>query len=547
MLNFRNLLHRKTVLILILSALAVAAGFIISHDAEKFVIPTAIGDTHKKFVESEDFHYLDRANRAFINLVKHTSPSVVRITTIREQTLERTNSRYQFVPPDGFDTEEFRRFFDRFDLDPNQRDFGEGNPNDQQSTRQVSGIGSGVIVSEDGYILTNNHVIDKADGIIITLSNGKQYDAELIGTDPAGTELGGTDLAVLKIDEKGLSTLPFGDSDSLEVGEWVIAIGTPFNLSQTVTRGVVSAKDRYGSNIRNISNIEYGNFIQTDAPINKGNSGGALINIRGELVGINTLIATNGYAAGNVGIGFAIPSNIASDLLPQLVEHGKAVRGWLGIRMKAVHHDMAEKLKLDEPRGVMVQAVGQNSPAEKAGILDGDVILEFNGKTIRDTSQLMRAVASAGVGTKVNLIVLREGEEILLTVKLDKRTEEALASFESSVEPTESSVEPIDSQVTLSGMRVQNLTPQLARRYGHQDETGVIVVEVEQRSLAARSGIRPGYLIKEIDYTEIQTLEDFEKIVDELKESNEKLALIYFKDLRQRANYETLRIESDDR
>ncbi len=531
MLNFRNLLHRRAALILIISALAVAAGFIISHDGEKFVIPTAIGDTHKKFVESEDFQYLDRANRAFINLVKHTSSSVVQITA---------NSRYQVVPPDRSDTEDFRRFFDRFEWNPNQRDFGEENPNDQPSTRQVSGIGSGVIVSDDGYILTNNHVIDKADEIIITLSNGKQYDAELIGTDPAGTELGGSDLAVLKIDEKGLSTLPFGDSDALEVGEWVIAIGTPFNLSQTVTRGIVSAKNRNNRNDRNISNIEYGNFIQTDAPINKGNSGGALINIRGELVGINTLIATSGYAAGNVGIGFAIPSNLASDLLPQLIEHGKAVRGWLGIRMDTVDSDMAEKLKLDEPRGAIVEEVGKNSPAEKGGIQRRDVVLEFNGKTIRDTSHLMRAVASAGVGTKVEVRVLRKGKEILLTVKLDKRTEEALASFDS---PRQA----IDSHVTLSGMRVQNLTPQLARRYGHQVETGVIVVEVEQRSAAARSGIRPGYLIKEIDYTEIETLDDFSKVVDKLKESNEKLALIYFKDLSQRSNYETLRIESDDR
>lgn len=532
MLNLRNLLPRKLALILIISALVVAAGFIINNDSDKFVVPTAIGDTHKKFVESEDFQYLDRANRAFINLVKHTSPSVVQITTLREQTVERTNLRYQIIPPNGFDTEEFRRFFDRFDWDP--RDFEESNPNNPPPTMQTFGIGSGVIVSDDGYILTNNHVIDKADEIIITLSNGKQYDAELIGTDPAGTEVNGTDLAVLKIDEKGLSALPFGDSDALEVGEWVVAIGTPFNLSQTVTRGVVSAKDRYRPNIR------YSNFIQTDTPINQGNSGGALINIRGELVGINTLIATSGYSAGNVGIGFAIPSNIASELLPQLIEHGEIARGWLGIRMIEVDSDMAEKHNLDEPRGAKVTEVGKNSPAEKAGILHGDVILEFNGKTIKDTSHLIQVVGSAGVGKKVKVKVLREGKEMLLTVKLDKRTEEALASFESSEQP-------ITSQVTLLGMQVQNLTPELARRYGHEDETGVIVVEVEQRSPAARSGIRPGYLIKEIDYTEIQTIDDFEKIVAKLKDSNEKLVLIYFKNLRQRANYETLRIQSDDR
>lgn len=533
MLNFRNILTKRIALFLMLIGLAFAVGYIINNDAGKFVVPTAIGDTHKKFVESEDFQYLDRANRAFINLVKHTSPSVVQVTTFRELTVQQSNSRYQIIP-DGFDSEEFRRFFERFDLDP--RNFDESNPNNQirPPTRQAVGIGSGVIVSDNGYILTNNHVIDQADEIIITLSNGKQYDAELIGTDPAGTEVNGTDLAVLKIDEKGLSALPFGNSDVLEVGEWVVAIGTPFNLSQTVTRGVVSAKDRFRPNIR------YSNFIQTDAPINQGNSGGALINIRGELIGINTLIATNGYSAGNVGIGFAIPSNIASELLPQLIEHGEIARGWLGIRMIEIDSDMAEKHNIDEPHGAKVTEVGKNSPAEKAGILHGDVILAFNGKTIKDTSHLMQVVGSAGVGKKVKVKVLREGKEILLTVKLDKRTEEALASFESSVQP-------IASQVTLAGMHVQNLTPELARRYGHQDETGVIVVEVEQRSPAAKSGIRPGYLIKEIDYTEIQTIDDFNKIVDKLKDSNEKLALVYFKDLRQRANYETLRIQSDDR
>ena len=534
MLNFRNILPKRIALFLMLIGLAFAIGFILNNDAEEFVVPTAIGDTHKKFVESEDFQYLDRANRAFKSLVKHTSPSVVQITTSRDQTVERSNLRYQIVPPDGLDSDQFRRFLERFDLDQNERDFGESDPDFQLPMRRTYGIGSGVIVSQDGYILTNNHVIDKADEIVVTLSNGKRYDAELIGSDPGGDEVSGTDLAVLKIDEKELPALPFGDSDALEVGEWVIAIGTPFNLSQTVTRGVVSAKDRYRDSIK------YSNFIQTDAPINQGNSGGALINIRGELVGINTLIAVSGFASGNIGIGFAIPSNVASDLLPQLIENGKIIRGWLGIRMDGVDHDLAEKLNLDEPRGAFVVEVGRNSPAEKAGIQRSDVVLEFNDKTIKDTSHLMRIVASAGVGTKVKVLVLRNGKEVPLTVKLDKRTEQALASFESSDRP-------ITSQVTLSGMHVQNLTPELAKRYGHEGETGVIVVEVDPKSPAARSGIRPGYLIKEIDYTEIQILDDFEKIVANLKNSNEKLALVYFKDLRQRGNFETLRIETDDR
>lgn len=503
MLNYRNLIPKRIALFMILIGLAFAIGFILNNDAEKFVVPTAIGDTHKEFIESDDFQYLDRANRAFINLVKRTSPSIVQINVKAD-----------------------RPVFERY--------FGETIPNEQPPSMEITGIGSGVIVSDDGYILTNNHVIQNAKEIIITLHNGKEYIAEVIGSDPGQTEVSGTDLAVLKIDEKELPALPFGDSDALEVGEWVIAIGTPFNLSQTVTRGVVSAKDRvnYG--------IKYSNFIQTDAPINKGNSGGALINIRGELVGINTLIATNGYTVGNVGIGFAIPSNIANDLLPQLIEHGKITRGWLGIRMHSVSHDLAEKLNLNEPRGALVIEVAQNSPAEKAGIKPGDVVIEFNEKIIKDTSHLMQVVASSGVGTKVKGKVLRNGKEVHLTVKLDKRTEEALANFVSSEQP-------LLSQVTLSGMHVQSLTPELAKRYGHQNETGVIVVEVEQSSPAARSGISPGYLIKEIDYTEISTLDDFEKVVAKLKESKEKIALVYFKNLRQRGDFVALRIESDDR
>lgn len=503
MLNFRNLIPKRIALFLILIGLAFAIGFMLNNDAEKFVVPTAIGDTHKDFIESDDFQYLDRANRAFINLVKRTSPSIVQINV-------------------------------KMDRPRLERFFSGTIPNEEPPSLEITGIGSGVIVSDDGYILTNNHVIQNAKEINITLHNGKEYIAELIGSDPGQTEVSGTDLAVLKIDEKELPALPFGDSDALEVGEWVIAIGTPFNLSQTVTRGVVSAKDRFNNGIK------YSNFIQTDAPINKGNSGGALINIRGELVGINTLIATDGFAVGNVGIGFAIPSNIASELLPHLIEHGKITRGWLGIRMNSVNHDLAEKLNLDEPRGALVVEVARNSPAEKAGMKPGDVIIEFNKKTIKDTSHLMQVVASSGVGAKVKGKVLRNGKEILLTVKLDKRTEEALASFVSSEEP-------IYSHVTLSGMRVHSLTPELAKRYGHQGETGVIVVEVEQSSPAARSGIKPGYLIKEIDYTEITTLDDFETVVAKLKESNEKIALVYFKNLRQRGDFAALKIEADDR
>ena len=534
MTNFKNQLVKRLAIVLLIALLGVTVGLILNNGGDEFVVPTAIGDTQKEFIESEDFKYLDRANRAFINLVKRTSPSVVQIRTITEHPAVRSTPRMQIIPPEGLDREEFRRFLERFRGDSDRWFFEESTPDEEAPPAQSVGIGSGVIVSDDGYILTNSHVIHRADEITVILHDGKEFEAKLIGQDPGGTEVSGTDLAVLKIDSEDLPTLPFGDSDSLEVGEWVIAIGTPFNLSQTVTRGVVSAKNRANYSIK------YSNFIQTDTPINRGNSGGALINIRGELVGINTLIATDGISVGNVGIGFAIPSNTANELLPQLIEHGKIVRGWLGIRMESVSHDLAEKLKLDGPKGAFVVNVGPNSPAEKAGLRPGDVILELNEKEIKDSTHLMHLIASAGAGAKVELKVLRNGKEKQLSVKLEKRTEAAIASFETPDKP-------VTSQVSLSGMSVQNLTPEIARRYGHQDESGVVVVDIERGSLAARQGIQPGYLITEIDYTEIESVEDYETIVGKLKEEDEKFALVHFKDLRQRSFYKTLRIDVDDR
>ncbi len=551
MLNFRHILGRRAALLLILAGLAVAVGFVINQGGDEFVVPTAIGDTNETPQELEDFQYLERANRAFINLVERTKPSIVQITIKRKVPLMSSrirvippDGRGRVIPPEGMNEEEFRR---RFEGDPDIERFyrfffEDPTPNEPIPPRSVEGIGSGVIVSEDGYILTNNHVIDRANEITVTLPSGKEYKAELIGRDPAGTGVSGTDLAVLKIDAKDLPALPFGDSDALEVGEWVVAIGTPFNLSQTVTRGIVSAKNRASTS------IQYSNFIQTDAPINQGNSGGALINIRGELVGINTYIATDRLDFGNAGIGFAIPSNTAEKLLPQLIEHGEIIRGWLGITMRSVSHDLAEKLDFDKPRGALVIEVGPDSPAEKSGIQHGDIILEFNKEFIRDSSHLMHAVGATPVGTSVRIKVLRNGKERELTVKLEKRTEEVIARLRSRVnpEPVPMPVEELPETEEFAGMQAQELTPELAKRYGHKDETGVIVMKVEAVSEAAEMGIQKGYLIKEIDYNPIENLKDYKKIVEELKESGEKFALVYVTDLNHRGNYVMLEINPRD-
>lgn len=554
MSNFRNILRRHAAILLILAGLAVVVGLVINKDADEFVVPTAIGQTNETPEEIEDFAYLERANRAFINLVARTKPSIVQITVKSKRSVPPLSSRFRVIPPDGqgrvippdgMDGEEFRRFLEREDDGWLERfdEWLERFDEEQIPRVPATGIGSGVIVSEDGYIVTNNHVIDNAEEITVTLPDGKNYTAKLIGRDPGGTGVSGTDLAVLKIDAEGLTALPFGDSDALEVGEWVVAIGTPFNLSQTVTRGIVSAKNRVNPS------IQYSNFIQTDAPINRGNSGGALINIRGELVGINTLIATNGLNFGNVGIGFAIPSNTAQALLPQLIEHGEIVRGWLGIRMESVDHYLAEKLNFDKPRGALVVEVGSDSPAEKGGLRHGDVILEFDKKPIQDSTHLMHAVGATPVGTSVRIKVLRDGKERQLTIKLERRTEEAIASLSTDVfrkfrpEPPEE----LPETEAFAGMQVQKLTPELAKRYGHQNETGVIVIKVEPDSTAAEQGIQRGYLIKEIDYNPIENLKDYEKVIKELKGSNEKLALVYFKNLNNRGNYSTLKINPDDR
>ena len=516
-MKFRNTLQNPIRVMLILTACVIIAGIVISWDTDKFTVQTAIGQTNDGLETSEDFQHLDRANRAFINLVKRTRPAVVKITTQTRPNRIVTSRRNQLTPEEE---EEFRRFFgDELPL-PFRRFFEE--PERIPDLRPSRGVGSGVIVSDDGYILTNNHVIEGTDAIKVTLSNGKEYDAELVGRDDAQSEVGGSDLAVIKIDAKELPVLPFGDSDALEVGEWVIAIGTPLNYSQSVTRGIVSAKGRTGF-------MDYGRFIQTDAPINQGNSGGALINIRGELVGINTLIATNSIVRGNIGIGFSIPSNVAQQILPQLIENGKVERGWLGISMEPVSAELAEEMNLDTPRGVIVKSVGPESPAQKAGIQPGDLILTFNGQQVQDMIHLQHIVGATKVGKSVEVTVIREnGAEKGLTVKLGRRTQETLASLNEERQPP--ILIELQQEETLAGLHVQDLTPEIAERYGYPSgEKGVVVTEVEPGSDAEKKGIKPGYLIQEMEWMPIDDLESYARVAKQLKAQNKRRVLLYVK------------------
>ena len=319
---------------------------------------------------SVDTSYLEQTSKAFTEIAKKATPSVVFIKAQYNNSQESASSEDSDDPFDFFSDEFFKRFFGQ----PNQR-----GPKSQPPTPQISG-GSGFIVSEDGYILTNNHVIKEANQITVVMNNEKEYEAKLIGADPR------TDLAIVKIDAKDLPYLTFGNSNQLNIGEWVIAIGNPFALQSSVTVGVVSAKGR--QNLR-ITDLE--DFIQTDAAINPGNSGGPLLNIRGEVIGVNTAIISR--SGGYMGIGFAIPSNMAKNVVEQIINNGSVNRGYLGVYLQEVDKEMAETFSLEKSEGALISDITKDSPAEKAGLKQGDIILEYNGKRVKNMSSFRNDIA----------------------------------------------------------------------------------------------------------------------------------------------------------
>ncbi len=376
----------------------------------------------------------------------------------------------------------------------------------QQPSFKQMAQGSGFIISKDGYILTNDHVVGKASKITVKLSENQEIEAKLIGSDPE------TDLAVIKIDSnKDLPTMQLGDSDKLKVGQWVLAIGSPFGLSHTVTAGIISAKGR-----SDIHLTTYEDFIQTDAAINPGNSGGPLINLDGEAVGINTAIIGS---TGNVGIGLAIPVNMAKAVYEQLVKGGKVVRGFLGVSIQDLTPDLAKSfgIKKEETRGVLVSEVTKNSPADNAGIKQGDIVTELNGQTVQKASDLQYRVSMLKPGTKANLVVLRENQQKNITVALGERPERrpAVASSVSEPEPA-----------TKLGIEVQDLTDDLAQRFGYKGQSGVIVSQVTPGSVAAENGITPGTLIMEVNRQTVVNTRDFQKRISEAVKEGSILLLV---------------------
>jgi len=402
----------------------------------------------------------------FASLAKRVGPSVVNVSTTQ------IRKAAQGGPSPFDDDDPMSQFWQRF--------FGGREPRGPQ---RQNGLGSGFIIDRNGTILTNYHVVDGAQKISVTLSDGKSYDAKVIGKDQK------TDIAMVKIDAgQDLPAVTFGDSDRLEVGEWVMAIGNPFGLDHTVTSGIVSAKGRQ------IGAGPYDNFIQTDASINPGNSGGPLINLRGEVVGINTAIFSQ--SGGNIGIGFAIPTNSITEVLPQLKDKGKVVRGYLGTTVQKITPEIADSLGLKEGRGALVADVMKGSPAERAGIKTGDVIVAFNNKEIKDSSDLPALVARVAPGTTVPLKVMRDGKEISLSIGVGemKENEVAASSAEGGL-----------------GLAVQPVTPEIAQSLGLERAEGLVITEVTPGSAADEAGLRAGDLISQINRRPVKNLADYNR------------------------------------
>ncbi|MHB8121068.1 MAG: DegQ family serine endoprotease [Desulfuromonadaceae bacterium] len=404
----------------------------------------------------------------FIVLAKKLKPAVVNISTAKT-----IKPRQQFQRHFGgqFRNDPFRDFFERFfdDMQP-------------QTYKQRS-LGSGFII-EGGYILTNNHVIAGADEIKVKLADNREFKAEIKGADER------LDLALLKIDAKEiLPTAQLGDSDAIQIGEWVMAIGNPFGLAETVTAGIISAKGRV------IGSGPYDDYIQTDASINPGNSGGPLFNSRGEVIGINTAIVSGGQ-----GIGFAIPVNLAKSIIPQLREKGKVTRGWLGVSIQPVTAELATSFGLGSEKGALISEILPGGPAEKAGLKSGDIILEFDGTKIQEVNELPRLVAATTVGKKVAMTIMRNGKEEKVTAVIESLKESA------ATEEGEATQDRL-------GLTVKELDKNLAERFQLKESSGVVVTDLKPDGAAQDAGIAAGDIIKEIDGTPITSLTDYDKTV----------------------------------
>lgn len=402
----------------------------------------------------------------FISLAKKIGPSVVNIATTQ------IHKPAQGMPSPFGGDQGFNEPWERF--------FGGQLPRSPQRQR---GLGSGFIIDSDGTIVTNHHVVNGAEKIVVTLADGKSFDAKILGTDQR------SDIAIVKIDaQQRLTAAALGDSEQLEVGEWVMAIGNPFGLDHTVTTGIVSAKGRH------IGAGPYDSFIQTDASINPGNSGGPLVNLRGEVVGINTAIFSQ--SGGNIGIGFAIPANLARELVPQLRDRGKVVRGYLGVTIQKVTGDIAASMGLKNESGALVADVAEGGPAERSGIISGDVIVEFNGKAIKDSAELPLEVARVAPGKTVQVKILRDAKPSNIAVRIGEMKDSEVVA---------------ESRPGDFGMALQPVTPAMAESLGLERAEGLVVSSVSPGSAADQAGLRRGDVITEVNRRPVRDLADYKR------------------------------------
>jgi serine protease Do len=425
-----------------------------------------------------------KVNSSLAPIVKKVAPSVVRIDIKIKQTVAVNQEPMPGLPNDPF----FRQFF------------GGGRRLMVPAQPQVeSGVGSGVIVTKDGYILTNNHVVDGASNVKVTLLDGRVFTAKVVGRDPQ------SDVAVVKIDASDLPAITFADSDKCEVGDLVLAIGNPFGIDQSVTRGIVSAKDRSA-----MQDLSYQDFIQTDAAINPGNSGGALVDADGRLIGINTAIYS--HSGGNQGIGFAIPTDLAKGVMESLIQYGKVTRGYLGVRIQDVSEPLAKEFNVKDYAGALVGEVEPNSPAAKAGLKEGDIIQKFNGKPVADSRHLKMEVALVTPGQTVPVEVLRDGSEKSLKVHV--------ANMPGQQETAQNDSSNSDTGDTLKGVAVTDLDPQARAQFNIPENVkhGAVVTQVDPDSAAAEAQLKPGDVIDQINRHNVSSADDAVKLTEHAKE-----------------------------
>jgi len=448
-----------------------------------------------------------RGPDAIADISEKVIDAVVNISTT-QRAAETRNTPLPQMPNDPQLEDLFKDFFNRRDRGGG----GGGEQNRERTPRRVNSLGSGFIIDASGIVVTNNHVIAEADEITVILNDGTRLKAEIIGRDQK------TDLALLRVkSDKPLKAVKFGDSDKLRLGEWVVAIGNPFSLGGTVTAGIVSARNR------DINSGPYDNYIQTDASINRGNSGGPLFNLDGEVIGVNTAIISP--SGGSIGIGFAVPSKTAVAVIDQLQQFGETRRGWLGVRIQQVTEEIAESLNIKPARGALVAGIDERGPAKPAGIEPGDVIIKFDGKDIREMRDLPRVVADAPVGKEVPVVIIRKGAEMTKMVTLGRLEDgEKQASLTKPAEPQPEQKTVVKKTL---GLELSNLTDDLRKKFKIKDTVkGIVIVGVEQTSAAADRRLAAGDVIVEVAQEAVASADDFQARIDKLKKDGRRVALL---------------------